>query len=88
MDEAALIQLLTDAMWVSAKVSLPILLTAIVVGVVVGLVQSITQIQEQTLTFVPKFLAVGIVLIVSGSWMMQLLVDFTRELIAGIPGYL
>ncbi|MEZ5380049.1 MAG: flagellar biosynthesis protein FliQ [Acidimicrobiales bacterium] len=88
MDQAALLQMLTDAMWVAAKVSMPILLTSIVVGVLVGLVQSITQIQEQTLTFVPKFLAVGVVLIVSGSWMMQMLVDFTRELIARIPSYL
>ncbi len=88
MDEAAVLQMLTDAMWVAAKVSLPILLTSIVVGVLVGLVQSITQIQEQTLTFVPKFLAVGLVLIVSGSWMMQMLVDFTRELIERIPSYL
>ncbi len=88
MDQAALLQMLTDAMWVAAKVSLPILLTSIVVGVLVGLIQSITQIQEQTLTFVPKFLAVGLVLIVSGSWMMQMLVDFTRELIARIPSYL
>ncbi|MEZ5227411.1 MAG: flagellar biosynthetic protein FliQ [Acidimicrobiales bacterium] len=79
MDQAALLQMLTDAMWVAAKVSMPILLTSIVVGVLVGLVQSITQIQEQTLTFVPKFLAVGVVLIVSGSWMMQMLVDFTRS---------
>lgn len=88
MDEAALLQMLTDAMWVAAKVSLPILMTAIIVGVVVGLIQSITQIQEQTLTFVPKFLAVGVVLIVSGSWMMQILVDFTRELIARAPSFL
>lgn len=88
MSESDVIQMLTDALWVSAKVSMPILLVTIVVGVVVGLIQSITQIQEQTLTFVPKFIAVGLVLVVSGSWMMQMLVDFTRELIANIPGYL
>lgn len=88
MDEADVLQILSDAMWVAAKVSLPILLTAIVVGVLVGLIQSITQIQEQTLTFVPKFMAIGLVLIVSGSWMLQILVDFTRELIASIPDYL
>ncbi len=88
MNESDVLQILSDAMWVSAKVSLPILLTAIVVGVLVGLIQSITQIQEQTLTFVPKFMAIGLVLIVSGSWMLQILVDFTRELISSIPDYL
>ncbi len=88
MNESDVLQILSDAMWVAAKVSLPILLTAIVVGVLVGLIQSITQIQEQTLTFVPKFMAIGLVLIVSGSWMLQILVDFTRELISSIPDYL
>ncbi len=88
MNEADVLQMLTDALWVAAKVSMPILLTSIVVGVLVGLIQSITQIQEQTLTFVPKFLAIGVVLIISGSWMLQMLVDFTRDLIGRIPGYL
>ncbi len=88
MNESDVLQLLTDAMWVSARVSAPILLTAIVVGVLVGLVQSVTQIQEQTLTFVPKFMAVGLVLVVTGSWMLRTLVDFTQELIARIPEYL
>ncbi len=88
MDEATILQILTEAMWVAGKVSAPILLTAIVVGVGIGLLQSITQIQEQTLTFVPKFMAVGLVLAISGSWMLRTLVDFTRELIANAPNYL
>ncbi len=88
MDEATVLQILTEAMWVAGKVSAPILLTAIVVGVGIGLLQSITQIQEQTLTFVPKFMAVGLVLAISGSWMLRTLVDFTRELIANAPRYL
>jgi flagellar biosynthetic protein FliQ len=75
-------------MWTAGRVSAPILLTAIIVGVLVGLIQSITQIQEQTLTFVPKFMAVGFVLVITGSWMLSTLVDYTQQLIANIPNYL
>ncbi len=88
MDEAAVIEIITSAMWTAAKVGAPILLTAMSVGVLVGLFQSITQIQEQTLAFVPKFIAVGLVIVFSGNWMMQELISFTRDIILRIPQYL
>lgn len=88
MNEAMVLDIMSGAMWTAARVATPILLTTIVVGVAVGLAQSITQIQEQTLTFVPKFMAVGVVLMISGSWMMRTLVEFTRELFGRIPGML
>ncbi len=88
MDESAVMDIVIDAMWTAARVSAPILLTAVLVGVFVGLLQSVTQIQEQTLSFVPKFAAVGVAIAVSGSWMLQTMITFTRDLVAGIPGLL
>lgn len=75
-------------MWTATKMGAPILLTSMSVGVLVGLFQSVTQIQEQTLAFVPKFLAVGLVIVFSGNWMMQELIAFTQDIISSIPQYL
>ena len=86
MTEAAILDIAAKALWACALVSAPILLTAMAVGLLVGLLQSVTQLQEATLTFVPKFIAVGVVIVVSGSWMLQTLVSFTRELFQMVPG--
>lgn len=88
MTETTVIEIVTSAMWTATKVSAPILLTAIAVGVLMGLLQSVTQIQEQTLAFVPKFAAVGLVIVISGQWMLHLLVDYTVELFQRIPSML
>ena len=88
MSEADVMQIITSAMWISVRISAPILLTAIIVGVVVGLLQSVTQIQEPTLSFVPKFAAVGLVIVISGPWMLQEMVTFTRRLILQLPNYI
>jgi flagellar biosynthetic protein FliQ len=86
MSEADVMQIVTDAMWVGVRIGAPILLTSIVVGVAVGLLQSVTQIQEPTLSFVPKFVAIGLVVIISGPWMLQEIVSYTETLIRSIPG--
>ena len=88
MSEADVMQIITGAMWVGVRIAAPILLTSIVVGVVVGLLQSVTQIQEPTLSFVPKMVAIGLVIIVAGPWMLRELVGFTRELITSLPGWI
>lgn len=85
MNEAVILDIATKALWATALVSAPILVTAMVVGLLVGLLQSVTQLQEATLSFVPKFIAVAAVIVVSGSWMLQTLVDFTRELFRMVP---
>ena len=64
---------------------LPLMITAIVTGLLVSLFQSVTSIQEQTLTFVPKLLAVGGVLVASASWMIKSLVEFTTAFIQRMP---
>ncbi|MEM7326709.1 MAG: flagellar biosynthesis protein FliQ [Actinomycetota bacterium] len=88
MEDVAVIEIVTAALWVASQIAAPILLTAVAVGVFMGLLQSVTQIQEQTLAFVPKFAAVGLVIALTGSWMLQRMTDFTIELIQRIPDLL
>jgi flagellar biosynthesis protein FliQ len=85
MDTSAVLAVGLDAMVVAAKLSAPILITALVVGFAVSLLQSITQVQEVTLSFVPKAIAVGIALLVSGHWMIAEMVAFTTEVFGRIP---
>lgn len=85
MQESIIVDIITSALWTASQISAPILLTAVAVGVFMGLLQSVTQIQEQTLGFVPKFAAVGVAIALSGSWMLQTMIDFTLDLIDRIP---
>jgi flagellar biosynthetic protein FliQ len=78
----------TRTLIMCAKVAGPFLVVVLAVGVVVGLLQSVTQLQEQALSFVPKLVGAGIVIAVSGNWMLQSLVTFGHELMAGIPALL
>ena len=81
MNEAQLMNMATGAMIMTAKLALPILLTSLVVGLIVSLFQSVTQIQEVTLTFVPKLAALALVLTVGGHWMLSQLVGYSSQLI-------
>lgn len=85
MDAASVLDLAQDALIVAAKLGAPILVTALVVGFAISLVQSITQIQEVTLSFVPKAVAVAVAMIVCGQWMIAEMVSFTTDLFARIP---
>ena len=85
MDDAVVVQIAVQAMVVTAKVAAPILVVSLVVGFFVSLFQSVTQIQEFTLTFVPKLVAVGITLAVAGGWMLTQLEAFTVEMFDLIP---
>lgn len=85
MDSNAVLDIGLQGLWVAAKLSAPVLITALVVGFAVSLIQSITQIQEVTLSFVPKAIAVGVALLVCGHWMISVMVSFTNELFAKIP---
>lgn len=68
-------------------VSLPVLLVSLVVGLLVSIFQSVTQIQEMTITFVPKIVVTFLALLLFGSWMMGRLTDFLREVIVNIPNW-
>ncbi len=85
MDDAVVLQIAGEAMMAAAKLAAPVLLTSLTVGLFMGLLQSATQLQEPTLAFVPKFISVGLVLILSGSWMLQEMVSFTEGLFETVP---
>ena len=74
-----------EALWVTALLSAPLLISALVIGLLVGMVQAATQIQEMTLTFIPKLAVLGLALVVAGSWMLGLISDFSINLIERIP---
>ena len=85
MSDADVTEIATQTMLVAAKVAAPILLTALLVGFMISLFQAATQIQEQTLSFVPKMIAVAIALLVTGNWVLSQLVDFTHQLFGSLP---
>ena len=85
MTDTTIISIALQTMVVALKLSAPILVTSLVIGFTISLFQSMTQIQEFTLAFVPKLVGVGVALLISGGWMLQTLVDFTRDLFAMVP---
>ena len=88
MDTNAILDIGLDALVLAAKLCAPVLVTALVIGFAVSLLQSITQIQEVTLSFVPKAIAVAAALLVTGHWMIAETVSFTQELFGRIPALL
>ncbi|WP_102510155.1 flagellar biosynthetic protein FliQ [Sanguibacter massiliensis] len=88
MSSNAVLDIALSAMMLAAKLAAPILITALVVGFAISLLQSITQVQEVTLSFVPKAIAVAVALLVTGHWMIAETVAFTHELFARIPSLL
>ena len=88
MDEAVLIDLLVSTIVTIIKASAPLLLVSLVVGLVISILQTVTSIQEQTLTFVPKLLAVFLVLILAGSWILGLVVELMKELCLNFEYYI
>ncbi len=77
-----------DALWLAVLLAAPLLLSALVVGLLIGIFQAATQIQEMTLSFIPKLLALVVALFVAGPWMLQVVVTFTQRLIMDIPSLL
>lgn len=76
--------ILQTAVVVTAKVSAPVLLLSMAVGILIAIFQAATSIQEQTLTFVPKLIIIAIILVMSGSWIMATMVDFTEAIFAAM----
>ena len=80
MTEADLIEVSTQTIWAIIKCLLPLLLVSLIVGLIISIFQTVTSIQEQTLTFVPKLLAIFITLLLTGNWIMQSCVEFFNTL--------
>jgi flagellar biosynthetic protein FliQ len=72
-------------MWTAGAIAGPILAVTLLIGVVVGLIQSVIQVQEPTLTFVPKLIGVAGVLVIGGNWMMTMMTEHVHELMARAP---
>ncbi|MEM6817607.1 MAG: flagellar biosynthesis protein FliQ [Pseudomonadota bacterium] len=85
MSEASILSIGQQALWVTFLISAPLLLSALGIGLLVGMLQAATQINEMTLSFIPKLLVLGLALLLGGSWITTTLVDFTRQLITSIP---
>lgn len=85
MNDTQVIDLAREAIWLGAIVAGPILLLVLIVGVAIGIFQAATSINEMTLSFIPKLIALGFALLVFGSWQLVTLVDFTRSIFQRIP---
>ena len=88
MSVETVIDIASEALFLVIKVSLPVLLVSLCVGLIISIFQTVTSIQEQTLTFVPKIVAVFLSLILLGNWMVTSIVDFMVELWSNFSLYL
>ena len=88
MTDTTIIEIALQTMMVALKLSAPILVTSLVIGFVISMFQSMTQIQEFTLAFVPKLVGVGLALLFCGNWMLHTLMAFTTDLFEGLPAML
>ena len=85
MSDSDVINICLQALILATKLAAPFLLVTLGIGLLVGVLQSVTQLQEPTLTFVPKFAGAAVVLLVAGSWMIQESVAFTQSLFRLVP---
>lgn len=74
-----------EAMYVTVLLAAPLLLSALAVGLLIGIFQAATQIQEMTLSFIPKLMVIAIAVVVAGPWMLQVIINFTLRLYSSIP---
>lgn len=87
MNEGVILALMREALTVGMLIGAPVLATTLVVGIVVSIVQAATQVNEATLTFVPKLIAVFVALLIFGPWMMATLLDFSAGIFANMATY-
>ena len=85
MDTAMVIDLARHALWTAVLVCAPLLAVALIIGVLIGVIQAASSVNEATLSFIPKLLAISLALLLFGSWQLVTLVDFTRAIFQRIP---
>lgn len=85
MDSNTVLTIGQEAMKVMMLITAPLLLAGLVTGLLVGMVQAATQINEMTLSFIPKLIVVAVVLMATGPWMLQMLIEYTRQLMQQVP---
>lgn len=81
------LQILGEMLWNGLLISAPLLAVTLAVGLLISVIQVVTQVQESSLTFIPKIIASVIILVVCGPWMLKRLLAFSVGLVAGIPGH-
>lgn len=74
------------ALEITMLLSAPLLLAALIIGLLIGVFQAATQINETTLSFIPKLFGMAVVMVIAGPWMLKLIISYTRELFESIPG--
>ncbi len=84
MTQGAILAVLSDALFTGLILSAPLLFASVVVGLIISVIQAATQVNEQTITFVPKVIAIALVLIALGPWMMTTLADFMNRIMINI----
>jgi flagellar biosynthesis protein FliQ len=87
MTEDMVISLGRDAIWTTVILAAPLLVSALLVGLVVSIVQAVTQVNEATLTFIPKMLTIVIMLVILAPWMTQMITSYATDLFTSIPNY-
>jgi flagellar biosynthetic protein FliQ len=85
MDSAMVVELAREALWMTMLISAPLLVVGLAVGLLVGIFQAATSINEQTLSFIPKVVCMGITMAIAGSWMINTMVDYTKGIFVRIP---
>ncbi len=85
MDSAMVVELARQALWMTMLISAPLLGVGLAVGLIVGIFQAATSINEQTLSFIPKVVCIGITMSLAGSWMINTMVDYTKGIFTRIP---
>ncbi|GAB4174433.1 MAG: flagellar biosynthesis protein FliQ [Rhodocyclaceae bacterium] len=88
MSPTAVVSIGRHALEITLLVSAPLFLAALVTGLVISVFQAATQINEMTLSFVPKLVAIFVTLIVAGPWMLTVMTDYMRQLFESIPGFI
>ena len=85
LDASMVVDIGRQAIWATVLISAPLLVVALAVGLVIGIIQAATSINEMTLSFIPKLIAIGLALLLFGNWMLGMLIEFSRGVFQRIP---
>ncbi len=88
MSEGVVIDIARQVVWIIVKTAAPLLLVSLIIGLIISIFQTITSIQEQTLTFIPKFLAIMLIIVLCGGWMLNGMTGLFEDLVSNIPDYI
>ena len=88
MNENQVIEILVNTLYLIIKVSAPMLIASLIIGLILSILQTVTSIQEQTLTFVPKLIGVFLAIMIFGLWIMRNISEFMQSLVGGFNGFI